>query len=65
MADVAHKYFPGQTNMKVGNPGEQFPHNMGYDNSKSINILGIKYRSKEETFKDTIDQLLQFQQTGK
>ena len=59
--DFAHKHFPGQVKAKLGNPGHRDPARIHTDNSKSINKLGIVYHPKEETFKDTIAQLLQFE----
>jgi len=63
--DLTHKFFPNQTKAKVGNPGVPIAPRLKFDNSKSRTKLGLNYRSKEETFKDAIAQLLEFEKQGK
>lgn len=37
-----------------------FPENVyGYDNKKSVKVLGLKYRSFKETISDTVSSLLE------
>jgi len=64
VAEVAHKYFPNETGIKEVK-SEKPAYSYSYNNSKSINKLGLVYHSKEDTFKDTISQILQFQKEGK
>jgi nucleoside-diphosphate-sugar epimerase len=64
IADVAHKYFPTKTKADVGRQGVRAKHVYEVDNTKSIKVLGMKYRTWEETFKDAVEQIIQFEEQG-
>jgi len=64
VVDIAHKFFPNQTKADVGQPGNYQQPNWHVDNSKSLKELQIVYTPKEDTFKDAIAQILQFQEQG-
>eukprot|EP00026_Physarum_polycephalum_P013351 Phypoly_transcript_13744.p1 GENE.Phypoly_transcript_13744~~Phypoly_transcript_13744.p1 ORF type:complete len:332 (+),score=74.65 Phypoly_transcript_13744:21-1016(+) len=63
VVDIAHKYFP-DSKAKKGNPGDYPPIKFRFDNSKSRTKLGLVYHTKEETFKDAIAQLIEFEKQG-
>lgn len=65
LADYAHKTFPNKIKTKVGTPGKKYTPNSVPDPSKSRNHLGLSYRDKNETFHDTIVQILELEAQGK
>jgi len=65
VVDLAHKEFPNQTKARVGKPGTHPPTQFLADNTKTRTELGLTYRPKEETFRDIIAQLIQFEKEGK
>jgi hypothetical protein len=54
--DVTAKLYPDVVKDK-GTPGagKSTQHPVLFKNDKGINVLGLKYRSKEETVKDSIE----------
>jgi len=64
VADHAHKHFPNKAKAKLGNPGKYHEPNHCVDNSKSRTHLGLTYRPKEETYHDTIKQILDLEAQG-
>jgi hypothetical protein len=62
--ELAHKDFAGKT--KAPAPTNlPLPEYMKIDNSKSKNDLGLTYRKKNETFHDSIANILELRQQGK
>jgi len=59
VADIAHKHFPGKTRAKIGTPGVYPAVIIHIDSTKVQRQLGLVYRSKEETFKDSFAQLVE------
>jgi hypothetical protein len=60
-----HKAFPGQTKADVGTPGARETPTVFSDNTKSIKELGLTYHTKEQTFHDTVTQLIKLEKEGK
>lgn len=65
IVDIAHKLFPGKIKASKGTPGVYLPVNTVADNTNVKKVLGLTFRPKEETFKDAIAQLLEFEAQGK
>jgi len=64
IVEFAHKEFPGKTKAIAAQP-YSLDSRMKIDNSKSKKELGLTYRTKHETFRDSIANLLELKQQGK
>jgi nucleoside-diphosphate-sugar epimerase len=60
IVDVVRKHFPQlESKLPAADTPDDFPQEVyGIDNSKSIKVLGLAYRSLEESIKDTVDSIL-------
>jgi nucleoside-diphosphate-sugar epimerase len=60
IVDVVRKHFPQlESKLPAADTPDDLPQEMyGIDNSKSIKVLGLEYRSLDESIKDTVDSIL-------
>jgi len=64
--DIANTEFAGKTKAVKGEQGKRHPELWGnHDNSKSVKELGLVYRKKEDTFRDTVAQFVELTAQGK
>jgi nucleoside-diphosphate-sugar epimerase len=58
--DAVRKHFPKlDAKLPAADTPDDFPQEVyGMDNSKSIKVLGLQYRSLDESIKDTVDSML-------
>jgi len=56
--DFANKFNNTSRPLFAGFPSihENKEYKLNYDNSKGVRLLGIKYHTKEETTKDTLEE---------
>lgn len=61
VADVIRETHPElESKLPSKDLPSDFPQNVyGYDNKKSLEVLGLKYRSLKETVSDTVSSLLE------
>jgi nucleoside-diphosphate-sugar epimerase len=62
IVDAVRNYFPQlEGKLPAADTPDDLPQDVfGIDNSKSIKVLGLEYRSLEESIKDTVDSILKF-----
>eukprot|EP01111_Echinosteliopsis_oligospora_P010552 TRINITY_DN3311_c0_g1_i2.p1 TRINITY_DN3311_c0_g1~~TRINITY_DN3311_c0_g1_i2.p1 ORF type:complete len:354 (-),score=75.33 TRINITY_DN3311_c0_g1_i2:893-1909(-) len=64
LADICNSKFAGNTKAPKGNPGETIPE-QAVDTSKVRRDLGLTFRTVEETFTDSVQQVIDMQKAGK